>query len=118
MRTSAMWTKTAIVLAGLGLGSALAQETPVKGAGPDQDQANNERYWGIVNNSNNSYKTWPSSLRDSAFDKYSQRHHRAAPQAAATKAETPPATPAPAIPAPAPAGAEATAAAAAPVAQR
>jgi len=101
---------TGILVAGLAsLGSALAQETPVKGAGPDQDQANNERYWGIVNNTNNAYKTWPASLSHPAFDKWAERQRRAQQAAAAAKAETP--TPAPA--------AEATAVAApAPVAQR
>jgi len=112
MRTSARWIMTAIVLAG-SVGSALAQETPVKGAGPDQDQAYNERYWGIVNNSNNSYKTWPSSLRDSAFDKWAQRQHRSPQAATPPKAETTSAPPAQ------PTTAESTAAAApAPVAQR
>ena len=111
MRTSARWIMTAIVLAG-SAGSALAQETPVKGAGPDQDQAYNERYWGIVNNSNNSYKTWPSSLRDNAFDKWAQRH-RSQQAATPPKAETTSATPAPST------TAESTAAATpAPVAQR
>ena len=82
MRTSGRWAMAGILVAGLAsIGSALAQETPIKGAGPDQDQANNERYWGIVNNTNNAYKTWPSSLSDPAFDKYTQRHRRA-PQAA------------------------------------
>ena len=99
MRTSGRWTMTAIATAGLAIGSALAQDQPVQGAGPDQDQANNERYWGIVNNSNNSYKTWPSSLRDSAFDRYAWRHGRntgstPAPVATASKAEAPPPTPA------------------------
>ena len=76
MRTSGRWTMTVMVLASLAAGSALAQDTPIKGAGPDQDQANNERYWGIVNNSNNAYKTWPSSLRDPAFDRYAVRQGR------------------------------------------
>jgi hypothetical protein len=67
---------TVMVLASLAAGSALAQDTPIKGAGPDQDQANNERYWGIVNNTNNAYKTWPSSLRDPAFDRYAVRQGR------------------------------------------
>jgi hypothetical protein len=66
----------AIATAWLAIGSALAQDAPVKGAGPDQDQANNERYWGIANNSNNSYKTWPVTLRDPAFDRYALRHGR------------------------------------------
>ena len=104
MRTSGRWTKTAILMAGLGLGSALAQEVPVKGAGPDQDQANNERYWGIVNNSNNTYKTWPSTLSDPAFDKWAGRHRRVA-NSTPPQAPTPPkaeATSAAPVPAPAP----------------
>jgi hypothetical protein len=101
---------TAMALACLAAGSALAQDTPLKGAGPDQDQANNERYWGIVNNSNNAYKTWPSSLRDPAFDRYAVRQGRVTGSTpsttsrplkpAATAEESTPATPAaPATPA-------------------
>lgn len=108
MRTSGRWAMTGILLAGLAsIGSALAQETPRTGAGPDQDQANNERYWGIVNNTNNAYKTWPSSLSDPAFDKWAQQRQqrRAAQSAAATppKADTThpaPAADTPATPAP------------------
>ena len=85
MRTTGRWTMTAIATTGLAIGSALAQEAPLQGAGPDQDQANNERYWGIVNNSNNAYKTWPSSLQDSAFDRYAVRRGR-------TTGSTPPPT--------------------------
>ena len=122
MRTSRRWTMTAIATAGLAIGSVLAQDQPVQGAGPDQDQANNERYWGIVNNSNNSYKTWPSSLRDSAFDRYAMRHGRTtgsnpAPVVNAPKAEATTATPTTPQTPPA-ASPTAAAAPTAPVAQR
>jgi hypothetical protein len=109
MRTFRRWTLATLALAGLAAGTAMAQDTPLKGAGPDQDQANNERYWGIVNNSNNAFKTWPVTLRDSAFDRYSVRQGR-------VTGSTPPPTarpPKPASPEPA-SGDEAKATPAAP----
>ena len=45
------------------IGMAAAQDTAFQGNGPDQGQSNNERYTGIADNTNNSYKTWPVSVR-------------------------------------------------------
>jgi hypothetical protein len=81
---------SAFAAACLVAGSAVAQETPLTGASSDQDQANNERYWGIVNNSNNAFKTWPVSLSDPAFDKWAAAR-QARRTASAAKTPAPPA---------------------------
>jgi hypothetical protein len=73
MRISFAWVMAAATTV-LAIGSASAQETPVKSAGPDRDQANNERYWGIVNNSNNSYQI--GRLRDISTEKSPARTGR------------------------------------------
>ena len=67
---------TALATACLTMGSAVAQDTPVKGAGPDQDQANNERYWGIATTRTTPTRPGPGSLSDPAFDRYAVRHGR------------------------------------------
>jgi hypothetical protein len=57
-------TATAVAAALLGvIGTAVAQDTPLGGQGPDAGRAFNERWWGIVNNDNNTYRTWPRSVR-------------------------------------------------------
>jgi hypothetical protein len=62
MRVTLKFMAVAATLLGA-FGTAAAQDVALKGNGPDAGQSNNERYTGIVDNSNNSYKTWPVSVR-------------------------------------------------------
>jgi hypothetical protein len=78
------------------IGSAAAQDTALKGNGPDQGQSYNERYTGMVDNTNNSYKTWPVSVRalwehnEAMAERYKAKMARAQQAAALEQANAAP----------------------------
>ena len=108
MRVPLKVTALTATLLGM-IGMAAAQDVAVQGNGPDQGQSYNERYTGMTDNTNNSYKTWPVSVRalwdqnEALAARYKAKMARAQQQAAAPAAAADTATTAGTTPAPAPA---------------